>query len=166
MLGIAPGVVELAGVPFRANPPAIARANLELRTASRILVRLGTFHASAFHELERRAVQLPWAEYVPAGSAVTFRVTARKSKLFHQDAVAQRLAGAVARRVPGVSPAPSPPGVDDRAATELPSTQLFVVRLFRDECTVSADASGTSLHQRGYRLAGARAPLRDRKSVV
>jgi putative N6-adenine-specific DNA methylase len=161
LLGIAPGPPELGGVPFRADPSGIARANLELRTASRILVRLGTFHASAFHELERRAVQLPWAEYVPAGSAATFRVTSRKSKLYHQDAIAQRLAGAMARRVPGATPAGSHGGMDDQPPMELPSSQLFVVRLFRDECIVSADASGANLHQRGYRLASAKAPLRE-----
>ena len=161
LLGIAPGAVELGGVPFRADPCQVARANLELRTASRVLVRLGTFHASAFHELERRAVRLPWAQYVPAGGIVAFRVTSRKSKLYHQEAIAQRLAAAVARRVPGASPAARAGGIDQQPAMELPSTQLFVVRLFRDECTVSADASGANLHQRGYRLATAKAPLRE-----
>ena len=39
--------------------------------------------------------------------------------------------------------------------------QEFVVRLYHDECTVSADASGELLHRRGYRLAGAKAPLRE-----
>src|SRR6476661_4244625 len=161
LLGIAPGAVELGGVPFRADSRRVARANLELRTASRVLVRLGTFHASAFHELERRALQLPWAEYVPAGGVVAFRVTSRKSKLYHQDAIAQRLAAAVARRVPGSRPAARVGGMDDQPSMKLSSTQLFVVRLFRDECTVSADASGANLHQRGYRLATAKAPLRE-----
>ena len=158
-LGISPGALDLGGVSFRADACGIARANLELRTASRVLVRVGTFHASAFYELERRAARLPWAEYVPQRGSVSFRVTSRKSKLYHQDAVAQRLATAVARRVPGATPAAGE--ADDQSPAELPPTQLFVVRVFRDECTVSADASGAHLHQRGYRLAGAKAPLRE-----
>ncbi len=148
-LGIAVGVTEPGGASFRADLRGLATANLELRTASRVLVRLGTFHASAFHELERRASRLPWESYVPPGGAVSFRVTSRKSKLYHQDGIAERLAVAVARRVAGAH------GADAADA------QSFVVRLFRDECTVSADASGAHLHQRGYRLATAKAPLRE-----
>jgi 23S rRNA G2445 N2-methylase RlmL len=59
-LGIAPGGSEPGGVSFRSDAGGIARANLELRTASRLLVRVATFHASAFHELERRADRLAW----------------------------------------------------------------------------------------------------------
>ncbi len=135
---------EAGGVAFRADLAGLYAANLHLRIASRVLVRVGAFHASSFHELERRARRLPWASYLPPGTAARFRVTSRKSKLYHQDAVAQRLEA--------VSDAP--PAADREA-------QEFVVRLFRDECTVSADASGELLHRRGYRLATAKAPLRE-----
>jgi putative N6-adenine-specific DNA methylase len=148
-LGMAPNATEPGGVSFRATLAQIAVANLELRTASRLLVRVATFHASAFHELERRAARLHWEAYVPPGAGIAFRVTSRKSKLYHQDGIAERLAGAAARRVPGVHLS----GDDD--------AQRFMVRLFRDDCTVSVDASGAHLHQRGYRLATAKAPLRE-----
>jgi putative N6-adenine-specific DNA methylase len=148
-LGIAPNATEPGGVSFRATLAQVVIANLELRTASRVLVRVATFHASAFHELERRAARLPWEAYLPAGAGIAFRVTSRKSKIYHQDGITERLAGAAARRVPGVQLSR-----DDEA-------QRFVVRLFRDDCTVSVDASGAHLHQRGYRLATAKAPLRE-----
>lgn len=148
-LGMPPAGTEPGGVAFRATLPQVAIANLELRTASRLLVRVATFHASAFHELERRAGRLPWEAYVPPGAGIAFRVTSRKSKLYHQDAIAERLAGAAARRVPGAH------------LSRADDAQRFVVRLFRDDCTVSADASGAHLHQRGYRLATAKAPLRE-----
>jgi putative N6-adenine-specific DNA methylase len=147
-LGLATGEMDAGGVGFQAGANGLARANLELRTASRVLVRVGTFHASAFHELERRAARLPWESYLIPGGTVSFRVTSRKSKLYHQGGIAQRLAEAAARRVPGV-------------AVSATGGQLFVVRLFHDECTISADASGAHLHQRGYRLASAKAPLRE-----
>jgi putative N6-adenine-specific DNA methylase len=137
---------EAGGVAFRTDHRGLYAANLHLRIASRVLVRVGAFHASAFHELERHAVRLPWAEFVEPGRAVEFRVTSRKSRLYHQDAVAERLGAAVAP-LAGTSAADAP--------------QEFVVRLFRDECTVSADASGELLHRRGYRLATAKAPLRE-----
>jgi putative N6-adenine-specific DNA methylase len=136
---------EPGGVPFRADLSGMYAANLHLRIASRVLVRVGSFHASAFHELERRARRLPWSDFRPAGAGVAFRVTSRKSKLYHQDAVTQRL-----EAIAGKGP-----------ANEAAEPQEFVVRLFRDECTVSADASGALLHRRGYRLATAKAPLRE-----
>lgn len=160
-IGIVPDVVELGGVSFPADRGLLARANLELRTASRVLVRLGTFHASAFHELERRALRLPWDRYLAPGGAVAFRVTARKSKLYHQDAVAQRLGAVVARRVPGATLAAGAAGDPADATDGMDPVQSFVIRLFRDECTVSADASGANLYRRGYRLATAKAPLRE-----
>lgn len=140
---------EPGGVGFRTDQAGLYAANLHLRVASRVLVRMGSFHAAAFHELERHARRLPWRQFVTGGQAVVFRVTSRKSRLYHQEAVAQRLLGAVS----GVVPV-GPPGADSGA-------QEFVVRLYRDECTVSADASGELLHRRGYRLESAKAPLRE-----
>ena len=73
---------------FDATTRQLWQANLELRTASRIVVRLAEFPARAFYELERKAARIPWAEVVPPGAAVRFRVTSRKSKLYHQDGIA------------------------------------------------------------------------------
>ena len=159
-LGIAPGESEPGGVSFRSDAGGIARANLELRTASRLLVRVATFHASAFHELERRAGRLAWEAYVPPGRSVAFRVTSRKSKLYHQGAISQRLGESVMRRVPGATVSSGGMDSEERATAES-GPQLFVVRLFHDECMVSADSSGEHLHHRGYRLVGAMAPLRE-----
>lgn len=139
---------EAGGIGFRTDTAGLYAANLHLRIASRILVRVGAFHASEFHELERHAGRLPWEAFVAPGRPVEFRVTSRKSKLYHQDAVAERLTASVAARVPGAWGEKAPP-------------QEFVVRLFRDECTVSADASGDLLHRRGYRLESSKAPLRE-----
>jgi putative N6-adenine-specific DNA methylase len=159
-LGIDPRASEPGGVSFRTDAGGIGRANVELRTASRVIVRVATFHASAFHELERRADRLPWEAYVPPGRSVAFRVTSRKSKLYHQGAIAQRLGESVMLRVPGVTVSPGGLDSEERGNAES-GVQLFVVRLFHDECTVSADSSGEHLHHRGYRLAGAKAPLRE-----
>nr|MBA3259075.1 hypothetical protein [Gemmatimonadales bacterium] len=123
---------EPGGIEFRADRPGLYAANLHLRTASRIIVRVGSFHASAFHELERHARRLRWETFVPPGAALAFRVSARKSRLYHQGAVAERLLAAVAERVPGVRLAQS--SADDEAPDE--GVQLIVVRLFRDQCIV------------------------------
>jgi putative N6-adenine-specific DNA methylase len=139
-LGLEPATVDPGGVAFRAHAAGLYRANLELRTISRVVVRMGSFHASSFHELERRAGRLPWKRFLAGGVAAEFRVTSRKSKLYHQDAVAERLG----RRTGGNGP-----------------SQLFLVRIVRDQCTISADSSGELLHRRGYRTDVGDAPLRE-----
>src|ERR1700756_2724390 len=91
---------EAGGGSFAGNLEAIYRANLWLRTTSRVLLRLGRFHASTFYELERRAKKLDWVAFLPATGSVEVRVTCRKSRLYHSDAVAERILGAIARVAP------------------------------------------------------------------
>lgn len=137
------------------------RANLWLRTASRVLVRTGRFRATAFHELERQAKRIPWEAYLAPGGQAEFRVTARKSRLYHTEAIAERL-----KRAAG---SPDRPGRGEAGRTRAPRdprpdnapSQLFVVRVVRDEFEISADSSGDLLHVRGYRQAVAKAPLRE-----
>lgn len=171
---MAPGLEALAlddarrlGILARAEPGGFAwtgdlrgvvLANVGLRIASRVLVRVAEFEARTFIELERHARRVPWSLAVAAGATVRFRVTCRKSRLYHSDAVAQRLGDAVVRSVPGARVAESAAS-DEDAAPE--AAQLFVVRFDHDRCTVSADSSGALLHRRGYRQATAKAPLRE-----
>ncbi|PYO77226.1 MAG: class I SAM-dependent RNA methyltransferase [Gemmatimonadetes bacterium] len=160
------GRQQEGGVVFEGNPDRIYLTNLWLRTASRVLLRLGRFHASTFYELERRARKLSWNEYLPEKGRVEVRVTCRKSRLYHSDAVAERVLGVIAQ----VAPA----GVDLRVEgssreeddsetenTQQAAVQLFVVRIVNDECEISADTSGELLHRRGYRQEIAKAPLRE-----
>jgi putative N6-adenine-specific DNA methylase len=146
------------GLAWRGDLRSVLLANAGLRIASRVVVRLATFEARSFAELERHARQIGWGRVVRAGDAVRFRVTCKKSRLYHSDAVAQRLADAVTRAVAGVR-ADQASAADEEQSEE--EGQLFVVRLLRDRCTVSADASGELLHRRGYRQATAKAPLRE-----
>ncbi len=156
-LGLAPGSTEPGGVAFRATPGALARANLQLRTASRLLVRSARFTARAMGELERKAGQLAWDAWLPRDLPVRWRVTSKKSRLYHQKGIAERLAQAAGR---GVA-APEEEGAPDDELGGTGAQQLVVVRVLRDEVPVSVDASGEHLHRRGYRLATAKAPLRE-----
>lgn len=135
----------------------LARSLLNLRTVNRVLVRATSFRATSFAQLEARAKKVPWERWVSPGGAVRFRVTCRKSRLYHSDAVAERLAGVLTGGVPGARIVASAVDDDDAA---LPA-QLFVVRMADDVCTISADAAGAPMHKRGYRLAVAKAPLRE-----
>lgn len=149
---------EDGGVAWTGDLESVARANLWLRTASRVLVRVAEFRAKAFFELELHAKRIPWEQFASSGGRVAFRVTCRKSKLYHSDAVAERFAQSIKRRVPGVEMSSES---DSDEAPASGDTQLFVVRVFRDVCTVSADTSGALLHFRGYRQQLAKAPLRE-----
>lgn len=147
---------ERGGVGFDGDLTALYRANLHLRTASRVLARLGMpFLARDFDELRAKAARLPWERFLAPGQPVALRVTCRKSKLYHSDAVARALAAALADRLG----APSPLVKADEESDQPP--QLVVARLADDRLTVSVDSSGAILHKRGYRLASAKAPLRE-----
>ena len=159
-LGIPHDAPTPDGVAFGADFRTIALANLWLRTASRIIVRLGEFKAQGFAELEKGAAKLPWGQVLLPGQAVAMRVTCRKSRLYHSDAVAERVVRQIAKHfgldVPVVRLTDSD---DDDAPTD--EAQRILVRIVHDVVTVSADSSGELLHRRGYRQAIAKAPLRE-----
>ena len=159
-LAVDPVETERGGVSFRGSQRDIYNANLRLRTATRIVVRIAQFHASSFAELERRAKKIEWERWLPSAGEVKFRVTCKKSRLYHSDAVAERLMNAAAKHCADLDFVIA--GKDDAAEAEAPeSAQLFIVRLVRDEVTISADTSGELLHRRGYRLESTRASLRE-----
>ena len=150
-------VVEPGGVIFKAEEDGLYRANLHLRTASRIIARVGQFfYATAFAELREKAGRLPWERFLRPGQPVSIRVTCHKSKLIHTDAVAERIAGAIYDRLGKESPMKKSLG--DEAADP---AQLVIVRVANDQVLVSMDSSGELLHRRGYRQAVAKAPLRE-----
>jgi putative N6-adenine-specific DNA methylase len=155
------GTPETGGVAWRGTAESMYRANLELRTASRIIARAGEFRARGFAELERRAAKLTWHDFLRPGTAVELRVTCRKSKLYHEGAVAERLARVLADTA-GAPVLDTNAGAEEVEAGDASAAgQLIIVRLMRDVCTISVDSSGALLHQRGYRRALAKAPLRE-----
>lgn len=168
-LGVAEAVAEAGGVAFRGGLEQLYEANLQLRTASRVVARVSEFTARTFFELERHARRVPWEEYLTPGRPVRVRVTCRKSRLYHSDAVAQRILAAVEHRVGSIGlGAVARAGEDEAegedaaaAEQELAGAQLFTIRFLHDRCTVSADSSGALLHLRGYRQAVAKAPMRE-----
>jgi putative N6-adenine-specific DNA methylase len=145
-IGIAAATAESGGVAFNATDTELFAANFNARTISRIIVRIAEFRATAFHELEKIARTIAWDTIVAPQSPVRLRVTCKKSKLYHSDAVAQRVFDAISRRVTGVThlgAAKSAGGdPDDDDAADESDAQLFVVRFMRDVCTISADSSG------------------------
>jgi len=148
---ITTGGVELVG-----DDTLIAHANLALRLPTRILLRLGELEARDFGKLEKRAAALPWARYLPAGAPVTIRAASAKSRLYHTGAIEERVALALAGSVGAVLTKPADPTDDDDT-----SAHAILVRGLHDRYTFSLDTSGARLHQRGWRMEGGLAPLRE-----
>lgn len=146
---------EAGGVEFHGTLHDVYRANLRLRTASRVLVRLGEFPAATFTELRRRVSQIPWENYLGPGRPIALRAACRKSRLYHSGAVAEHVTAGIAVRL---GRSPSVQKFDEGIA---PLPQLILVRLVENQCTISLDSSGNLLHRRGYRQATAKAPLRE-----
>lgn len=117
----------------------------------RVLLRLTTFRAVRFAQLEREFKALPWGRYLPTDQEIQLRATARKSRLYHSKAVAERLQLVLAEQV-GARPAAEGAQGD--------SNLRLQVRMDQDLCTVSLELTGRVFHQRGYRLNTVKAPLR------
>lgn len=160
VLGLAPTDVSVAGVSLSLTLPEVFRLNCWSRCATRVIVRLASFDARDFATLEKAAAKVAWTRVVNPGASVRLRVTCKKSRLYHSDAVAERIARGIVGAVPSaqvVGRARDDEEEDDGAA----ATQLIIVRFDHDRCTISADTSGALLHRRGWRLAVAKAPLRE-----
>jgi putative N6-adenine-specific DNA methylase len=172
-----PGVSKtsrvVGGVEFSGELAVGMAANLWLRTATRVLLRLGTVHARDFSKLRRLAAKLPWRSFVDGKSPLRFEVTARSSRLYHTGAVAETLALAieegVGRKVMLAAPGQGDnraeqsdqAGVADTAAAGEPAPLRIFARGEKDDWTFSVDASGELLHRRGWRTEAGEAPMRE-----
>lgn len=146
--------VSRGGVAFQGRLHEAYLANLHLRTASRVLMRIAEFKAAGFGALEKRLREIAWELFLPVGEMPAVHVTARHSRLYHSEAVADRIRLALSERLATVSPGPL------GAAGSAVAQQLFV-RLLDDRLTLSLDSSGENLYKRGIKTHGGRAPLRE-----
>lgn len=142
-------------VAFEGDLALLYRANLQLRTALRIFVPLGTEIVKNQKGLYEFASAINWLRWFSPQETFAINARAIKAPNFNNDAfVALKVKDAIVdqfRRLKG-----SRPSVDKTA----PDITIDV-HLFKDRCTISIDSSGTSLHQRGYRQSGHRAPLNE-----
>src|SRR5690606_23820596 len=155
-LGLAPGQDSLrtthGGVSLHLDHAGIMRANLGLRTASRVLLRLGTVPAHTPEMLYDRARKLDWLVHIGFATGYRLRLSSRRSKLQAGDQVSDTIASAVSRHMRDHGLYPK---LDEESPLE------FHVRLSDDRCTISLDTSGEHLHRRGVRTHVGAAPLRE-----
>ena len=135
------------GVSFAGDWPDVWRANLVLRGAGRVLVRLGAIRVLHLAQLDKRARRFPWADVLQPGSALKLEVTTRASRIYHAGAAQQRIERAL---------------IEELGATIAPDAPLTLkARIEDDLCTFSLDTSGAPLHQRGFKTDVGKAPLRE-----
>lgn len=151
-LGYEISLVEDGRVTFIGDMEAISYANVFLRTAERILLKVGQVHASTFDELFERTKELPWENYIPKdGKFWVTKATSIKSKLFSPTDIQSIMKKAMVERLKGVY---KQEWFEESGAS-------YPVRVFfmKDEATIGIDTSGISLHKRGYRQFTSKAPI-------
>jgi len=139
-------------VTFFGDEEAVCRANIFLRTAERILIKIGSFHAETFEELFQGTRALPWEEYIPAdGKFWVAKAGSVKSKLFSPSDIQSIMKKAMVERLKDVY----------RVNWFQEDGESFPIRVFlmKDQVTVGLDTTGDSLHKRGYRKLTAKAPI-------
>ena len=146
-------VVE-GGVEFKGQLQDCYQANLHLRTASRILLRIDSFRASDFRQLEKKVAGIPWELYLPPKGLPQIHVTTKHCRLYHTDAVGQRFLDGIAKHGSN--------GEYSREEIDLPlSNPTVFVRGLDDRFSISIDSSGDHLHKRGLKRHHGKAPLRE-----
>ncbi len=144
--------VEDGKITFAGGSDAICRSNIFLRTTERILIKIGSFHASTFDELFEGTKALPWEQFIPEnGKFWVAKATSIKSNLFSPSDIQSIMKKAIVDRLKkkyNVNWFP-----EDGADFPLRVT------IIKDEVVVGIDTSGASLHKRGYRKATVKAPI-------
>jgi len=147
-------VIVSGGVEFGGRLTDCYVANLYLHAANRILMRLDSFKATNFRELEKRISRFPWELYLEAGVGVRFNVTTRRTRLRHTKAISERFQTGIADRFAEVD-------LCQNSETHPNMVQQIFVRAADDRFTVSMDSSGDHLHKRGILTHRGRAPIRE-----
>lgn len=144
--------VEDGRVTFAGDAEAVCRANIFLRTAERILIKIGSFHAETFEELFQGTKALMWERFIPIdGRFWVAKAASVKSRLFSPSDIQSIMKKAMVERMKEVYHIQ---WFEENGAS-------FPIRVFlmKDEVTVALDTTGESLHKRGYRKLTAKAPI-------
>ena len=144
--------VEDGRVTFKGDETVIPRANIFIRTAERILLKMGSFEAVTFDELFEGTKALPWEEYLPRNAKFwVTKATTNKSALFSGSSIQSIVKKAIVDRMRQTY----------RVSRFEEDGDEYPIRvfIFKDMVSIGIDTSGTSLHKRGYRQLVGKAPI-------
>jgi putative N6-adenine-specific DNA methylase len=153
-LAITDTCVVVGGVEFNARLQDCYLANLHLRTANRVLMRVHQFEATGFRPFEKAVAAIPWELYLPAITSPKILVTTKHCRLYHSAAVGERVLNSISKHATNNAS-------ERENQTSISIEQKIFVRGADDRFTVSIDSSGEHLHKRGLKKHSGRAPLRE-----
>lgn len=138
---------DKGGVTIKGSWAEVWRANLVIRGASKVLVRIDAFRIVHLSQLDKRARRTPWAEILPKDITVHVEASSKGSRIYHEKAAAERIAKAIH---------------EELGATIAADADVNIkARILNDMCTISIDTSGELLHKRGHKIAVNKAPMRE-----
>ena len=146
--------VEDGKVTFEGDAEAICRANINLRTAERVLLKVGQFNAVTFTELFDQTKELPWEEFIPAdGKFWVTKANSVNSKLFSSSDIQSIVKKAIVERLK----------LKYRINWFKEDGESYPIRvtILKDVVTIALDTTGNSLHKRGYRRMVSKAPIEE-----
>ena len=144
---------EDAKITYMGDERAIARSNLWLRSADRVLLKMGEFKALEFEELFQQTKAVAWEDIIPADGKFTVTGTSVKSKLHSVPACQSIVKKAIVERLGSFY-------CIDRFE-ETGAEYTVKVTILKDRVTLTIDTSGTGLHKRGYRVCDVAAPIKE-----
>ncbi len=142
------------GVTFSGRLRDAYLANLHLRTATRILMRIGAVHATRFDQLEKGVNEIPWELYLPPSTPVSIRAATSKCRLYHKEAIAERVRRSITERF-------ATRGLGSNSPRSADVPQTVFVRGTSDRFLFSLDSSGDPLYKRSIKTEVGKAPLRE-----
>lgn len=152
-LGYEPEILENGRILFRGNVSAVVEANLWLRCADRVLIRLGTFEAKDFGQLFDQTYALPWEAWIGPDAAFPVNGRSLKSQLSSVPACQKIVKKAIVEKLKAAHATDTLPETGPKYTVE--------VALLKDVATLTLDTTGPSLHKRGYRTLTGRAQLKE-----
>ncbi len=144
---------ENGKVTFVANERAICHTNLWLRSADRILLKVGTFRATSFEELFQQTKALPWSDWLPEDACFPVDGKSINSKLFSVSDCQAIVKKATVEKMKEV--------YNKDWFSETGGKYKIEVALLKDIATLTVDTSGAGLHKRGYRKLSTAAPIKE-----
>jgi len=140
-------------VTFLSTFEGIAKANLWMRSADRILLKLGEFEAVTFDDLFEQTKALEWDEWLTEDAKFTVNGKSIKSALFSISDCQAIVKKAVVEKMKTK--------YDRQIFEETGPVYTILVSLLKDVATLTIDTSGSGLHKRGYRIETVDAPIKE-----
>ena len=140
-------------VTYEGDELAIARSNLWLRSADRVLLRMGEYNATSFEELFEKTKALPWADFITEDGIFTVNGSSVKSGLFSVPDCQSIVKKAIVEKLKE--------SYHTDWFEESGAEYTVKVSILKDTATLTIDTSGSGLHKRGYRVKDVTAPIKE-----